>query len=131
MRALTDKQEKFVQGLLKGLSQRQAYKESYNASNMKDNTIDRKAYGIMQKDYVRARYNELHDKVVQRAEEKAIFTVESILKELSDLIARNKEEDDRVALDGIKTAMKHLGMLTDKVEHSGEIKLPNITIVSK
>jgi len=118
---LTDKQEKYVQGLLKGLSQRQAYKAAYNAKNMKDNTIDRKASEILKKDYVKARYDVLRGKVVQMAEDKAIFTVESVLNDLKDIIDKNKGKDDRVALDGIKTAMKHLGMLTDKVEHSGKV----------
>jgi len=36
---LTPKQEKFVQGLFSGLSQREAYKQAYNAVNMKDTTI--------------------------------------------------------------------------------------------
>ena len=35
---LTIKQEKFVQNLINGMSQREAYKNSYNASKMKDKT---------------------------------------------------------------------------------------------
>lgn len=125
---LTDKQERFVQELIKGNSQREAYKIAYDAENMKDNTIDRKAYEIANKDYVKARIDELRGKIVAKAEEKAIFTVESILNDIKELIERNKEKDDRVALEGLKTAAKHLGMFVDKVEHSGEIKMPTITI---
>ena len=38
---LTAKQEKFVQELIKGKSQREAYKEAFNCKNMKDETIDK------------------------------------------------------------------------------------------
>ena len=37
---LTVKQEKFVQNIIKGMSQREAYKNSYNATKMKDNSAD-------------------------------------------------------------------------------------------
>ena len=43
MSDLTPKQEMFVQALIAGKSQREAYKEAYNATNMKDETIDVRA----------------------------------------------------------------------------------------
>ena len=39
MSNLTPKQEKFVQALISGMSQREAYKEAYNAANMKNEVI--------------------------------------------------------------------------------------------
>ena len=117
---LTDKQEAFVQALLiPDTSQSDAYKSAYNAENMKDATVYSKASILFKKDNVRARYDELHDKVVQMSEDKAILTVEGLLTDLKDIIDRNKEIDDRVSLDAIKTGMKHLGMLKDKVEIEG------------
>ncbi len=119
---LTDKQEAFVQALLiPNTSQRDAYRIAYPNTNMKDKTIDEAASRLFNNSKINARYHELHDKVVEMAEKKAIFTVESVLLDLKELIDRNKEEDDRVALDGIKTAMKHLGMLVDKKEISGQL----------
>ena len=44
--SLTTKQEIFVQRLIEGNSQREAYKFAYNAENMKDETIE-KAIGKM------------------------------------------------------------------------------------
>ena len=52
---LTPKQEKFVQNLVKGMSQREAYKDSYNAEKMADSTIDSKACLLFKKEKVRAR----------------------------------------------------------------------------
>lgn len=82
MDRLTDKQEKFVQELIKGKTQREAYKIAYGASKMKENTIDRKASELMNNGKIRARYNELKNKVIKRAEEECIVTATEVLSEL-------------------------------------------------
>lgn len=79
---LTKKQEMFVQGLIKGLSQRQAYKASYDAENMSDNSIDVNASKLLKNAKVTLRYNELKSKVIKRTEEKAIITAEEIIREI-------------------------------------------------
>lgn len=56
---LTAKQEKFVQGIIAGLSQREAYKEAYNTENMKDSTIDSRASRLLKEYKISARYREL------------------------------------------------------------------------
>lgn len=84
-KGLTVKQEKFVQELIKGKSQREAYKAAYNAKNMADNTIDVKASQLLKKDKVRARYEQLRGKVIKRTEEKAIITAEEIIKEITSI----------------------------------------------
>lgn len=84
-RGLTLKQEKFVQGLIKGKSQREAYKAAYDAKGMKDTTIDSKACNLLKQDKVRARHDELMGKVVKRAENKAIITAEEILQGIADI----------------------------------------------
>lgn len=67
---LTPKQEKYVQNLIKGMSQREAYKNSYDAKKMKDATIDKKASELLKQEKIRGRYEELQEK----AESKAIMT---------------------------------------------------------
>ena len=58
--SLTPKQEKFVQGIVSGkLSQREAYKQAYNATKMKDETIDAKASMLFKEDKIRIRYDQL------------------------------------------------------------------------
>ena len=79
---LTAKQEKFVQELIKGKSQREAYKLAYNAKKMSDNAIDVNACRIFKNTKVALRYDELKSKVVKRAEEKAIITAEEVLREI-------------------------------------------------
>lgn len=82
MEKLTIKQEKFVQNLLKGMSQREAYKNSYDASNMKNETIDRRASELFKNGKVKARYKELN----KRAENKAIMSAIERKKWLTKVI---------------------------------------------
>lgn len=57
---LTAKQEKFVDGILEGLSQRQAYYRAYPKSkNWKDNTVDSRASVLMTNKKVIKRLREL------------------------------------------------------------------------
>lgn len=70
---LTVKQEKFIQGLLDGLSQRQSYKQSYSCKNMSDKAIDEEASKLFNNPKVTQRYQRLLDaysshKVIKRAE---------------------------------------------------------------
>lgn len=127
MERLTDKEEGYVQGLLKGLSQREAYKQSYNASRMKDESIDVRACELFKKSKVKLRYDELHDKVIEKAESEGLMTATELLKILNELIVRNLNTDDKIALEGIKTLGKNLNTFTDKVELA-VTELPEIVI---
>lgn len=84
-KGLTLKQEKFVQELIKGRSQREAYKTAYNAKKMSDNAIDVEASKLLKNPKVTLRYNELKSKVIKRAEDKAIITAEEIIKEITSI----------------------------------------------
>lgn len=64
---LTQRQEKFVQGLVAGLSQRKAYKEAYNAQKMADSTIDSRASKLLKEYKVNTRYRELLKEFSNRA----------------------------------------------------------------
>ena len=79
---LTLKQEKFVQNLIKGMSQREAYKNSYDAKKMKDETIDTRACELFKNSKIKARYEEL----LKRLEDKAIMSAEERMKWLSKVI---------------------------------------------
>ena len=79
---LTPKQEKFIQNIVSGMSQREAYKNSYNAKNMADDTIDNKACKLFNSDKIRARYQEL----MKRLENKAIMTAEERMIWLTKVI---------------------------------------------
>lgn len=86
--ALTAKQEKYVQGLVAGLSQRQAYKEAYDTSRMKDESIDQVASRLLKNIKVLSRYNELMDEYKKQA----IWTREKAEESLSWLLDKAVED---------------------------------------
>ena len=85
---LTPKQEKFVQELIKGASQREAYKSAYNASNMKDETIDKRASELFSKREIKGRYNEL----LSEHKQKALYTREEAVNDLIWIKEKARED---------------------------------------
>ena len=88
MSDLTPKQESFVQALIAGKSQREAYKEAYNAANMKDKTIDEKACVLFKTDKVRKRYEEL----LEEHKQKALYTREEAINDLIWIKEKARED---------------------------------------
>lgn len=86
---LTPKQEKFIQNIVSGMSQREAYKNSYNAENMKDEVIDVKACELFNDGKMKVRYQELMSKL----EDEAIMTAKQRMKWLSDVVNNIQKED--------------------------------------
>ena len=86
---LTVKQEKFVQNIIKGMSQREAYKNSYNASKMKDKSCDQKAWELMQKVEIKERYKEL----LEMTKQEAIMTAIDRKIWLSKVISGEQKEE--------------------------------------
>lgn len=88
---LTAKQEKFVQGLVSGLSQRQAYIEAgYATKGKSDTTIDANASRLFKNSKVLARYNELMDE----HKNKALWTREEAVNNLKWLADRAMQSID-------------------------------------
>lgn len=99
MQKLTEKQEKFISGLLRGLSQREAYKQAYDTSNMKDKTIDEKACKLLKNDKVWPRYNQLRDEIIKQAEEETILKAHEILGYWSSVV-KGKSKSSVVVIEG-------------------------------
>jgi phage terminase small subunit len=78
---LTVKQEKYVQGLFAGLSQREAYKQAYNCENMTDKTIDEAACKLSNNSKIATRLKELTDELKNRN----IITIERVMQEYAKL----------------------------------------------
>ena len=107
--------EKFVQSLIAGMSQRQAYREAFPASNRwKDKTVDNRASELFRE--VLGRYKELQEE----AQDAAIMTRKERMVALSD-IAQNAEKEADI-IKAIDTLNKMDGDYTSKVELSGEVK---------
>lgn len=78
---LTIKQEKYAQGLFSGLTQREAYKQSYDCDNMTDKTIDEAACRGAADSKVIARVTELQDELKYRN----MATTERVLTEYAKI----------------------------------------------
>jgi phage terminase small subunit len=114
MSNLTTKQEKFVQGLISGMSQREAYKSAYDCSKMKDTTIDAQASKLFKNHKVTIRYRELMDEY----KEKALWTREQSVHDLIWLKEQAKESIKKIGVkqansNAMLNAIKELNELED------------------
>ena len=130
---LTAKEEKYVQGLVAGLSQRKAYREAYpNSIDWKDRTVDSRASELLKKSNVLGRYDEL----MEEHKNKALWTREEAVNELKWLyqqaIKSIKEQDEGYVRQGTSSALlgaiQELNKLEDlypsdkhQVEHIGQV----------
>ena len=109
---LTARQEKYVQGLVRGKTQRQAYIAAYPAAaKWKETTVDSKACETLKNGKVLARYQELRKK----AEDDTILTAVERKRWLTDVIKGEKvsTSDKLKALDLLN---KMDGQYVDKLE---------------
>ena len=82
---LTLKQEKFVEELIKGKSQREAYKAVYNTSRLKNASIDSLACRLLKTPKVKLRYEELRAKADEHSGNEAASMRAFIIAQLQDI----------------------------------------------
>jgi phage terminase small subunit len=110
---LTIKQEKYAQGLFAGLSQREAYKQAYDAENMTDKSIDEKACELAGNVKIQSRIKELTDELKERN----MVTVERVLAELAKVGFANGSDFARVIEKTyIEKVFDEEGNETDQIE---------------
>lgn len=81
---LTDPQERYVQELLIGKSQREAYRLAYPKSvKWKDSAVDSNASTLLANTKVQQRFSELKAVIAKKAEAKYMVTAERITEELA------------------------------------------------
>ena len=108
---LTEKQEKFVQGIISGLNQADAYRNAYNASKMSDNAIYREASLLMSTPKVAQRIKELRDQSASNA----VMSARERMEWLSELI-RSENETTTDKLKAVDLINKMSGEYVQKVE---------------
>lgn len=92
---LTAKQEKFVRNLIQGMSQREAYKNSYDAKNMSDKVIDNEASKLFNSREISMRYKELQESL----DKHTIMTAQERLEYLTGIIQGTQKEQGEVPAD--------------------------------
>jgi phage terminase small subunit len=80
-RQLTAKQNKFIDGVLSGLSNTEAYRQAYDCKNMKPETIHNKAYALSIEGEIRARIEEGRKEI----ENEQLWTRKDALTELAKI----------------------------------------------
>ena len=108
---LTAKQELFVQKILEGMSQADAYRSAYNTKRMTDKTIWENASRLMADSKVTARLTELRNELAQPS----IMTAQERLKWLTERIA-DEDVDINAKLKAIDIMNKMQGEYVQKVE---------------
>lgn len=107
---LTTNQEKFVQNIVAGMNQADAYRSAYPKQNMSDKTVWEAASRLMKNSKVVARLSELRRELAQPS----IMTAQERLKWLTELI--QSEEDTNAKLKAIDIMNKMQGEYTQKIE---------------
>ena len=109
---LTAKQEKFVQNIIEGMSQADAYRSAgYNCKKMSNNAIWHEASQLMDNPKVAQRVQELREQL----EDKAIMTAKERLKWLTEVIQSEREKTD-TKLKAVDIMNKMQGEYVQKVE---------------
>ncbi len=86
---LTPKQELFVQGLFSGLTQREAYKQAFNAENMSLRTIDKRASELYLRGDIKGRLKELQAVIADRT---AGITVDWVAEQYAKIAGVNLKD---------------------------------------
>jgi phage terminase small subunit len=120
-RRFTDKMELFCLAYVETGNASEAYRRSYNTTNMAEKTAQREGYNTLQKPQVQARIEELRSQVMDRHE----ITVDTLLLELEQ--ARRLALETKKAAAAVTATMgkaKLLGLDKQIVELTGKDGAP-------
>lgn len=94
---LTKPQEIFIQELLKGNTQRQAYLKAYpSKKKWKESSLDSAASNLLKNAKVKTRYEQLLNKMREKEQEKTMWTREQSIETLRYVIDVNKKDLERI-----------------------------------
>lgn len=126
---LTPKREKFVQGIIDGMTQADAYRSAYNAKNMSDNAIYREASLLMANPKIAQRIKEIRDQMmtpsIMSAQERLEYLTRVIKGEEPEkyvqFVNGEKFEEDippsiKTRLNALDIMNKMQGEYTQKIE---------------
>lgn len=116
---LTAKQEKFVQCIIEGMSQADAYRSAYSVKNMSDNAIYREASLMVDSPKISQRINELRAEMakssIMTAQERLEWLTSVIKSEYESTSDKLKASDQMNRMQG-EYITKVVGNLDTKLE---------------
>lgn len=114
--ALTPKQEAFCLAFIETGNASEAYRRAYKAERMKPETVNREAKALLDNPKIAARIARLRAGHVERHN----FTVDDMIAQLDqDRTFARELKAPAAAITASMGKAKVLGLLTDKIEHSG------------
>ena len=112
---LTEKQEGFCMAVFSGMSFSDAYREAYDAENMKAATIHRQAHELVNNPKIAARLDQLHHEREQQRRMQSLSRSDFVLKQLTEE-ALNTDNSDGARVRALELLGKSVALFTDKVE---------------
>lgn len=125
---LTPKQERFCQLYIELGNASEAYRQSYDADSMNENSVNRKAKELLDHGKITARL----DQIRKQHQTRHNLTVDDLLAELED--ARKMALDTKIqekpqvaaAVSATMGKAKLLGLDKQVIEHKGEIEIKTL-----
>ena len=112
---LTEKQEKFVRGLLEGQTQTQAYRNAYDAAGMSEDSVYKEASRLARKAAVRKRLELLQKEL----DDAAIANARERLELLTQIIRGERPVGDK--LKAVDLMNKMTGAYSQKTETEADV----------
>ena len=112
---LTEKQEAFCMSVFSGMSFSDAYREAYDASNMKAATIHRQSHELVNNSKIAARLDQLHNEREQQRRMQSLSRSDFVLKQLTEE-ALNPDNSDGSRVRALELLGKTVSLFIDKVE---------------
>lgn len=116
MKTPTKQQEKFIEELVAGKSQREAYRSVYKCDNWKDSSIDTQASKLMNRPEVLQRYQELMQKALDKTGDDAATMRAKIIEQEKASAFYNAADFYEMKNDMLQ--VKPLEELTEQQQHA-------------
>ena len=127
---LTDKQEKFAQGIAKGLTQADAYREAYDCEEMVDNTVYKEACLLMNNPKIAERVKELKERNLEKNYDRDVRYYLEKLEEIRQKAVADGQYS--AAVSAIKEDAKISGVYVEKAEVKNNVEMvKEVTFVVK
>ena len=124
---LTAKQRKFAENLADGMSQADAYRNAYDASEMQGDTIRSKASLMAQRDDIRAAVDALVEARMRLIEVKGVSDREKVVTLLRKF-AEDEARPDHVRLRAVELWGKTCGAFVEIIEDKRERPAANVAL---
>lgn len=122
---LTIKEENASQAYIRLGDKSAAYREAYSCSNMKPETINRRAFDLFNKGKIKARIEFLQSEIVERNK----VTIDEVVENLADMLRFDIGElyDDQGRMKPLKQIPKSARLMISSVE-TEEVKVRNSVV---